>query len=333
MKKRVAINGFGRIGRLVFRQLFDAKNVEVVAVNDPGDIKQTAHLLEFDSSQGIWKKDKIKVVDNKLVVDNKEFVVVAQRDPLKLPWKDLNIDIVIEGTGVFREKEKAMLHVEAGAKKVIISAPGSGEMKTIVFGVNDNDLTGEEVVLSGASCTTNCLAPIVHALDQEFKLVKGFMTTVHSYTNDQKILDASHKDIRRARAAAVNIIPTTTGAAIAVGKVLPHLNGKLDGIAMRVPTITGSVVDLVCELEAKVSVKEVNDAFKKHASPSFEYSEKELVSSDYIGATAGSILDAKMTKVMDTDSGQLVKVLAWYDNEMSYVAQLVRTIEKFATLF
>lgn len=333
MKKKIAINGFGRIGRLVFRELFNAKNVEVVAINNPGDIYQAAHLLEFDSSQGSWKKGQIKITDNHLVVEEKKVKVFGDRDPLKLPWKELGIDIVVESTGVFRDKEKAVLHIKAGAKKVVISAPGKGEMKTIVYSVNDHILSGGDEIISAASCTTNCLAPVVNVLHKEFGFKKGFMTTVHSYTNDQRILDAGHADIRRARAAAANIIPTSTGAAVAVAQVLPELKGKLDGIAMRVPTITSSVIDLVCELDRDVTVEEINNAFKKNSSPSFEYCEKELVSSDFIGVKAGSILDSKMTKVMTTESGQLVKVIAWYDNEMSYVCQMVRVIEKFATLF
>ncbi len=332
MKKRVAINGFGRIGRLMFRVLWEAKNVEVVAVNNTGDINGVAHLLEYDSAQGSWMKGKIKVKEGKLVVDGKTIEVFSNRDPKALPWGEHNIDIVIEATGVFREVSKAKMHIEAGAKKVIISAPGKGDMKTIVFNVNHNKLDGTEEVFSGASCTTNCLAPVAHVLNQEFGLKQGFMTTIHSFTNDQATVDASHPDLRRARCASTNIIPTTTGAAVAVGKVLPELNGKLDGIAMRVPTITGSVVDLVCKLGKEVTVEEVNAAFKKHENDSFEYSTLPLVSTDIIGATAGSILDSQMTKVMETEEGQLVKVVAWYDNELSYVWQLVRTTDYFASI-
>ncbi len=332
MKKKVAINGFGRIGRLMFRALWEAKNVEVVAINNTGDIKTAAHLLGHDSAQGSWMKGKIKTSEKSLTVDSKEIQVVSQRDPRKLPWKDLGIDIVIESTGVFRELDKAKMHIESGAKKVIISAPAQGDMKTIVYNVNHKQLDGSEEVFSGASCTTNCLAPVADILDKEFGLKQGFMTTIHAFTNDQSIVDTNHSDLRRARAASANIIPTTTGAAVAVGKVLPHLNGKLDGIAMRVPIITSSVVDLVCKLDKKVTVADINSAFKKHANESFEYSEMPLVSTDLIGAKAGSILDGKMTKVMETEEGQLVKVVAWYDNEMSYVWQLVRTTDYFASI-
>ena len=332
MKKRVAINGFGRIGRLMLRALWEAKNVEVVAVNNTGDIHGAAHLLEFDSAQGSWMKGKISVKEGKLIIDGKTIAVYSQRNPLELPWKEENIDIVIESTGVFREVDKAKMHIEAGAKKVIISAPGQGDMKTIVYNVNHDQLDGSEEVFSGASCTTNCLAPVADVLDKEFGLKQGFMTTVHAFTNDQPVVDAGHSDLRRARAASYNIIPTTTGAAVAVGKVLPQLNGKLDGIAMRVPTITGSVVDLVCKLGKNVTVDEVNGAFKKHANDSFEYSTLPLVSTDVIGAKAGSILDSQMTKVMETEEGQLVKIVAWYDNEMSYVWQLVKTTDHFASI-
>ena len=326
---RVAINGFGRIGRQVFKVLFEKyrDQVNVVAVNDLTDVKTLAHLLKYDSNYGKFDAD-IKVDGEYILVDDVKLKVFAEPDPAKLPWKDLDIDIVVESTGRFREKEKAAKHLEAGAKKVIISAPAKGDVLTVVLGVNHEDYDpSKHDIISNASCTTNCLAPVVKVLHERFGIKRGLMTTVHSYTNDQRILDLPHKDLRRARAAAINIIPTTTGAAVAIGKVIPELAGKLDGMAIRVPTSTVSVVDLVVELEKPATVEEINNAMKEAAEGELKdilgYSEEPLVSSDYKGDPRSSIFDALETKVMD---GNFVKVLAWYDNEWGYsnrVADLI----------
>ena len=280
------------------------------------------------------KSDSVSVDGDNIVVDGKSIKVYAQRDPEQLPWGELGVEVVLECTGFFTSKEKAEKHIKAGAKKVVISAPASGDLKTVVYNVNHDILDGSETVVSGASCTTNCLAPIAQVLDENFGLVKGYMTTVHAYTNDQNTLDAPHaKDInaRRGRAAAANIVPTSTGAAVAVGKVLPNLLGKLDGIALRVPTITGSCVDLVVELEKEVTAEEINAAVKAKASETLGYTEDPIVSSDTIGMTYGTLFDAQMTSVMTVNGKQLVKVLTWYDNEMSYTAQMVRTIAHLAS--
>lgn len=333
MAVKVAINGFGRIGRLAFRLMNEDVNYEVVAINDLTDAKTLAYLLKYDSAQGRYKTDSIDFAGEALVVDGKKIQIYAERDPEGLPWGKLGIDVVLECTGFFTEKDKAMKHIIAGAKKVVISAPAKGDLKTICFNVNHKDLDGTEQIISAASCTTNCLAPIAKVLDDSFGIVKGFMTTVHAYTNDQATLDAPHgKDInsRRGRAAAANIVPTTTGAAAAVGLVLPQLKGRLDGMALRVPVITGSAVDLVVELKTNVTIAQVNAAMKAAASETLGYTEDPIVSSDTIGMTYGSLLDSQMTNVMEVDGKQLVKVLSWYDNEMSYVAQMVRTIKYFA---
>ncbi len=326
---RVAINGFGRIGRQVFKVLFEKyrDQVEVVAVNDLTDVKTLAHLLKYDSNYGKFDAD-IRTEGDYIVVDDVKIKVLAEPDPAKLPWKDLNIDIVVESTGRFRERDKAAKHLEAGAKKVIISAPAKGEDITIVLGVNHDKYDPEKHhIISNASCTTNCLAPVAKVLQDEFGIKRGLMTTVHSYTNDQRILDLPHKDLRRARAAAINIIPTTTGAAAAIGKVIPELNGKLDGMAMRVPTSTVSIVDLTVELEKPATAEEINAAMKKAAEGELKgilgYSEEPLVSSDYKGDPRSSIFDALETRVID---GNFVKVLSWYDNEWGYsnrVADLI----------
>lgn len=334
MSVKVAINGFGRIGRLAFRYMFDNPEFEIVALNDLTDAETLAYLLKYDTAQGRYKDDSISFNDEGIVVDGKEVKVFAQKDPEDLPWKALNVDVVLECTGIFTSKEKAGKHIKAGAKKVMISAPAKGDLKTIVYGVNHEDLDGSEEIVSGASCTTNCLAPVVKVLDDNFGVKKGFMTTAHAYTNDQATLDVPHpKGIhaRRGRAAAANIVPTSTGAAAAVGKVLPHLDGKLDGIALRVPVITGSAVDLVVELDKHVSAESINRAVKAAASDTLGYTEDPIVSSDTIGITYGSLFDAQMTKVIEVDGKQMVKVLAWYDNEMSYVVQMVRTIKVLAT--
>lgn len=333
--KKIAINGFGRIGRLVFRQIFDLKldkELEIVAINDLTDAKTLAHLLKYDSAQGRFD-GKVEAKDGNLVVNGKTIRICAERDPKNLPWGEMKIDVVVESTGFFTTKDSAGKHIEAGAKKVAISAPATGGVKTVVYSVNDDILDGKDTIISGASCTTNCLAPVVNAIDKAFKITSGLMTTVHSYTGDQKLVDAPHSDLRRARAGAVNIIPTSTGAAAAVGLVLPHLAGKLDGMAMRVPTITGSVVDLTFETEKKATVEEINKAVEKMASASLEYVTDPIVSTDVIGSTAGSLFDAALTRVIENKDGkQMFKVIAWYDNETSYVSQFVRTLSKFSKL-
>lgn len=327
MSVKIAINGFGRIGRLAFRQMFDSPEFEVVAINDLTDAKMLAHLLKYDSAQGSWKADKVSASENGIIVDGKEIKVYAEKNPADLPWKALNVDVVIESTGLFTTKEKAEAHIAAGAKKVIISAPATGDLKTIVFNTNHNTLDGSETVISAASCTTNCLAPMAKALNDAFGIETAMMTTIHAYTNDQNTLDGPHRkgDLRRARAAAANIIPNTTGAAKAIGLVIPELKGKLDGAAQRVPVITGSVTELTAVLAKKVTAEEVNAAMKAAATESFGYTEDEIVSSDVIGTTYGSLFDATQTKVMTVGDKQLVKVVSWYDNENSYVSQMVRT--------
>ncbi|MFA5542671.1 MAG: type I glyceraldehyde-3-phosphate dehydrogenase [Bacilli bacterium] len=334
MAVKVAINGFGRIGRLAFRLMFGTEDFDVVAINDLTGAEDLAYLLKYDSAQGRYKENSISYKEGAIVVDGKEIKVYAQKDPSTLPWKELDVDVVLECTGFFTSKEKAELHIQAGAKKVIISAPAKGDMKTIVYNVNHEVLDGTETVISAASCTTNCLAPIAKVLHENFGIVKGFMTTVHAYTNDQNTLDGPHsKGIhsRRARAAAANIVPTTTGAAAAVGKVLPALKGKLDGMALRVPTITGSAVDLVFEPAKEVTVEAINAAVKAAANETLGYTEDPIVSSDVIGAHFGSLFDAQSTSVMTVDGKQLVKVIAWYDNEMSYTSQFVRTAKYLVT--
>ena len=333
MAVKVAINGFGRIGRLALRLMIDNSEFDVVAINDLTDAQTLAHLFKYDSAQGRFN-GTIEVVDGGFVVNGHEIKVCAQASPKDLPWGELNVDVVLECTGFFTKKEKAEEHIAAGAKKVVISAPATGDLKTIVYNVNDNILDGTETVISGASCTTNCLAPMAKALQDNFGIVEGLMTTIHAYTNDQNTLDAPHKkgDLRRARAAAANIVPNTTGAAKAIGLVIPELKGKLDGAAQRVPVITGSITELVTVLEKPVTVEEVNAAMKAAATESFGYTEEELVSSDIIGINYGSLFDATQTRVMTVGDKQLVKTVAWYDNEMSYTSQLIRTLKKFVEL-
>lgn len=330
MAVKVAINGFGRIGRLAFRVMFGSEDFNIVALNDLTGAEDLAYLLKYDTAQGGYKQDTISAKDGAIVVDGKEIKVFAEKDPANLPWKELDVDVVLECTGIFTTAEKAMAHINAGAKKVVISAPAKGDLKTIVYNVNHDVLDGTEKIVSGASCTTNCLAPVAKVLNDNFGIVKGFMTTVHAYTNDQNTLDGPHKKgikSRRARAAAENIVPTTTGAAAAVGLVLPELKGKLDGMALRVPTVTGSVVDLVFEPAKKVTVEEINAAMKAAANETLGYTEDPIVSADIIGMRYGSLFDALSTSVLEVDGKQLVKVIAWYDNEMSYTAQLVRTVK------
>src|SRR6476620_3894966 len=319
---KVAINGFGRIGRLVYRQIYKMEGIDVVAINDLTSPKVLAHLLKYDSAQGRFGQDVTSTEDS--IVVNKDTVkIYAQKDPAQIPWKDHQVDVVLECTGFFTDKTKAEAHLKAGAKKVVISAPATGELKTIVFNVNHNILDGSETVISCASCTTNCLAPMAQVLDEKFGILNGFMTTVHAYTNDQNTQDAPHAkgDLRRARAAAANIVPNSTGAAKAIGLVLPNLKGKLDGNAQRVPTLTGSLTELTCILNKKVTVEEVNTAMKSAANESYGYTQDEIVSSDIIGITYGSLFDGTQTKVLKVGGQQLVKTVAWYDNEMSYVSQ------------
>ena len=333
MAVKVAINGFGRIGRLALRLMIENPEFDVVAINDLTDAQTLAHLFKYDSAQGRFN-GTIEVVDGGFVVNGHEIKVCAQASPKDLPWGELNVDVVLECTGFFTKKEKAEEHIAAGAKKVVISAPATGDLKTIVYNVNDNILDGTETVISGASCTTNCLAPMAKALQDNFGIVEGLMTTIHAYTNDQNTLDGPHRkgDLRRARAAAANITPNTTGAAKAIGLVIPELKGKLDGAAQRVPVITGSITELVTVLAKPVTVEEVNAAMKAASTESFGYTEEELVSSDIVGINYGSLFDATQTKVMTVGDKQLVKTVAWYDNEMSYTSQLIRTLKKFVEL-
>jgi glyceraldehyde 3-phosphate dehydrogenase len=331
----VAINGFGRIGRLAFRLMFGQPDFQIVAINDLTDAQQLAYLLKYDTAQGRYGKE-VQFEGTNLVVEGVKIPVFAIKDPTQLPWKDLNVDVVLECTGIFTSREGASAHLTAGAKKVVISAPAKDkDVPTVVFGVNEKTLTGKETILSAASCTTNCLAPIAKILDENFGIVKGFMTTVHAYTNDQITLDGPHKAgiaSRRGRTAAANIVPSTTGAAKAVSLVLPQLKGKMDGIALRVPVITGSIVDLVVELKVPVTKEQVNAAVKAAQSDTVGYTEDPIVSSDVIGITQGTMFDAACTAVMEVEGKQLVKVMSWYDNEMSYTAQMVRTLKYFAQL-
>jgi len=331
---RVAINGFGRIGRLVYRQIYKMEGIDVVAINDLTSPKVLAHLLKYDSAQGRFDQD-VKSTENSIVVNGDDIKIYAQKDPAQIPWKDHNVDVVLECTGFFTDKTKAEAHLKAGAKKVVISAPATGDLKTIVFNVNHSILDGSETIISCASCTTNCLAPMAQVLDEKLGgIVNGLMTTVHAYTNDQNTQDAPHPkgDLRRARAAAQNIVPNSTGAAKAIGLVLPNLKGKLDGSAQRVPTLTGSLTEVTAVLGKKVTVEEVNTAMKAASNESFGYTEDEIVSSDIIGINYGSLFDATQTKVQTVGDTQLVRTVSWYDNEMSYVSQLVRTLHYFAKL-
>ena len=325
---KVAINGFGRIGRLVFRLMDNDPTLEVVAINDLTDAEQLAYLLKYDTNHRNYRIDEISFEGNDLVVGERKIPIYAEKDPANLPWKDLDVDVVMECTGHFTDKDKAMAHINAGAKKVIISAPAKGDLKTIVYNVNHESLTGEEQIISAASCTTNCLAPVVDVLDKVIGIEKGYMTTVHAYTNDQATLDIAHNKgifARRGRACAANIVPTSTGAASAIGKVCPNLEGKMQGLAMRVPVPTGSVVDLVLELSRPTSKEEINAILKNAQNETLQFTMDPIVSSDVISRRCGSLVDGDLTDVLDVDGKQLVKVIAWYDNEMSYTAQMVRT--------
>ena len=330
---KVAINGFGRIGRLVYRQIYKMEGIDVVAVNDLTSPKVLAHLLKYDTAQGRFDAE-VTASENSIKVNGDEIKIYAQKNPADIPWGQHDVDVVLECTGFFTDKAKAEAHLQAGAKKVVISAPATGDLKTIVFNVNHDILDGSETVISCASCTTNCLAPMAKVLDDTYGIVGGLMTTIHAYTNDQNTQDAPHPkgDLRRARAAAQNIVPNSTGAAKAIGLVLPNLKGKLDGTAQRVPTLTGSLTELVTVLGKKVTAEEVNTAMKAAANESYGYTEDEIVSSDIIGMQFGSLFDATQTKVLTQGDVQLVKTVSWYDNEMSYVSQLVRTLHYFAKL-
>ncbi len=335
MKMRVAINGFGRIGRLIFRIMDQDSDFEIVAINDLTDAEQLAYLLKYDTAHRPYRKEEISFEGDMLVVGDKKIKVLSEKDPALLPWKELNVDLVYECTGLFTSEEKAKAHIEAGAKKVVISAPAKGNVKTVVYNVNHDILTKEDKIISAASCTTNCLAPVLNVIDKEFGITSGYMTTVHAYTNDQANLDVAHKKgiyARRGRASAANIVPTSTGAASAIGKVIPSLDGKLSGMAMRVPVITGSVVDLVLKLKKEVTKEEINEVLKNNQNETLGYTTDPIVSSDVIGMSYGSLVDGLLTSVNKTEDGELVKIIAWYDNEMSYSYQMVRCAKYFLSL-
>lgn len=328
---RIAINGFGRIGRTALRLLENDKDIEVVAINDLTDPVQLSYLYKYDSVHRT-NKSKISFDEDELFVKGRKIKVYAESDPSLLPWKELNVDVVLECTGIFTSAEKCQAHLDAGAKHVIISAPAKDEVKTIVYGVNDNILSLSDKVISAASCTTNCLAPVLKLIDDKFGIKKGFMTTVHAMTNDQETLDIPHKKgikARRGRAASLNIIPTSTGAASQIGKVIPHLNGKLDGIAFRVPTGDGSVIDVTLEIEKNTTIEDVNNMFKSNQSKVLKYTEDPIVSSDIIGEEVGATVDGLLTNIIEEDGKQLLKVVAWYDNEVGYTAQMIRTMKLF----
>lgn len=329
--KRVAINGFGRIGRLVYRQLHEIKDIEIVGINDLTTTKELAYLLEYDSSQGKFLTGKISYDNNHVIVDGKKIKIFSERNPKDLPWRQLKVDLVIESTGLFLQKEKAMLHIEAGAKKVLLSAPtGSPDIKTIVYNVNHKTLNSNDIIVSGASCTTNCLALPLNIIENNFGIEIGWMTTIHAATNDQRVLDLPHpKDPRRGRSAMANIIPAATGAATAIGKVIPTLKGKMYGAAFRVPIITGSVVNAVLKLKKNVSVNEVIDTFIKETenNRSVTVTNDPIVSTDTIGIKYGSVIDLELVAVIESGDSQMLKFVAWYDNENSYVSQYVRTLQ------
>src|SRR5690349_12489178 len=333
MSVKVAINGFGRIGRLVFRQIHDMEGIDVVAINDLTSPEVLAHLLKYDSAQGRFNQE-VTHSENSISVNGDEIKIYAQKDPAQIPWGQHGVDVVLECTGFFTDKAKAEAHLKAGAKKVVISAPATGDLKTIVFNVNHDILDGSETVISCASCTTNCLAPMAKVLDDTYGIVGGLMTTVHAFTNDQNTQDAPHPkgDLRRARAASHNIVPNSTGAAKAIGLVIPNLKGKLDGSAQRVPTLTGSLTEVTAILGKKTTVEEINKAMKAASNESFGYTNDEIVSTDIIGIHYGSLFDGTQTKVQTVGDTQLVRTVSWYDNEMSYVSQLVRTVNYFAKL-
>ena len=328
--KRIAINGFGRIGRLVFRIVEEQKDLEIVAINDLSTPEELSYLLKYDTNHRRYNKE-ISFDEEHIIIGKRKIKVYKELEPINLPWDELKVDIVLECTGKFTQKEKAMAHIEAGAKKVLISAPGKGDMKTIVYNVNDNLLSSEDVIVSAASCTTNCLAPVLKVLNDNYGVIKGNMTTIHAYTNDQVTLDVPHKKgilERRGRACAMNMIPTSTGAAKAIGKVIPNLNGRILGSAIRVPVSDGSLIDLVVELNHNVTKEEINQMFKENTNETLQYTEDPIVSSDIISSTCGGTVDGNLTNIIDVNGKQLVHVVAWYDNEMGYSYQMVRTLLK-----
>ena len=333
---KVAINGFGRIGRLAFREMITGTTFDVVAINDLTDAETLAYLLKYDTNHRTFHEDEISYDGDTLVIAGKKKIkVYAEADPINLPWKELGVDIVFECSGHFTEVDKAKKHIEAGAKHVIISAPAKGDCKTVVYGVNENTLDGNEEIISAASCTTNCLAPVLKVLDDNYKIVKGFMTTVHAYTNDQATLDIPNKkgiNSRRGRACAQNIVPTSTGAALAIGEVIPSLKGRLDGIAIRVPVSDGSMIDCTLELNTKTSKEDINQVLTKAQSDTLRVTNDPVVSSDVIDKKCGSLVDLLSTNIIEVDRKQLVKVIAWYDNELGYTTQMMRTAEYFVNL-
>ncbi len=326
---RVAINGFGRIGRIAFREMITDSAFDIVAINDTSNAEELCHLLKYDTVHRSFHENEITFEGDTLVIANlKRIKVYAEREPLNLPWKELNVDLVLECTGAFTKEEDAMKHIQAGAKKVLISAPGKGNMKTIVYGVNEGILDGSEQIVSAASCTTNCLAPVLKVINDTFGIEKGFMSTVHAFTNDQATLDITHKKgiyARRGRAASQNIIPASTGAASAIGKVIPELQGKLDGLAYRVPVYDGSLIDVTLELKNTPSVDEVNNAFIAHQSEALKFTKDPIVSSDIIGKRVGALVDGLLTNLIEVDGKRLYKIVAWYDNELGYTVQMLRT--------
>ena len=329
---KVAINGFGRIGRVAFREMILSKDFDIVAINDLTDAEELSYLLKYDTNHRSFHEDKITYDNDEIIINNiKRIKVYAEKDPLNLPWAELGVDLVLECTGLFTDIESARKHIEAGAKKVIISAPGKGDMKTIVYNVNDNTLDGSEEIISAASCTTNCLAPVLKVINDNNKIVKGFMTTVHAYTNDQATLDIAHKKgykARRGRACAMNIVPATTGAAKAIGNVIPELKGKLDGNAYRVPVSDGSVIDVTLELNNKTSIEEINELLSSNQNETLKFTMDPIVSSDVLGKKSGALVDGMLTNIVEDNDKQLVKIVAWYDNELGYTAQMLRTAKK-----
>lgn len=329
---KVGINGFGRIGRLAFREMLEDDKLEVVAINDLTSAEDLAYLLKYDTNHRRYLDEEIKFDEKNIIYKGKKIRVFSEKDPACIPWDTLGVETVLECTGLFTSLEKALKHIEAGAKKVVISAPAKGDLKTVVYNVNDDILTGKEQVISAASCTTNCLAPVLKIIEDNIGIEKGFMSTIHAYTNDQATLDVAHKKgiyARRGRAAAMNIVPATTGAASAIGLVIPSLLGKLDGNAYRVPVSDGSVIDVTLELKRNVTKEEINNLFKKNQNETLKYTEDPIVSSDIIGMKCGALVDGLMTNVVEVDGKQLVKIVAWYDNEIGYTAQMIRTVKKF----
>ena len=325
---KVAINGFGRIGRLALRRMINDDFFDVVAINDLTDPKTLAYLFKYDTSHGVFDGNVISD-DNSITINNKKIQILKESNPENLPWKSLDIDIVLECTGLFKTREKASMHITAGAKKVLISDPSDKDVKTVVYGVNEDIITGNDNIYSAASCTTNAIAPVLKLINDNYKVLVGYMNTVHAYTNDQSLLDLPNKkgDLRRSRAAASNIVPTSTGAAKAIGVVIPELDGKLMGSAFRVPTISGSIAELTLRLEKSVTKEELNNLFKNNSSESIGYVDEEIVSTDIISSTYGSIFDSTLTEIIENNGESLVKVCAWYDNEMGYTSQMIRTLK------